>query len=92
MAAAMSAQAPTLAADLDTAWAKIAHATVDVQTRQRNWQLWTTYCAGNIYSDPFLRGQQATERLQVLLGFASRCRLGIWGRGCQIRADTVAVL
>jgi hypothetical protein len=84
MATATSARAPTLAADLDTAWAEIAHATVDVQTRQRNWQIWTTYCADNGYSVPFLHDQHATERLQVLLGFAARCRSGIWGRGRQI--------
>jgi hypothetical protein len=84
MATATSARAPTLAADLDTAWAEIAHATVDVQTRQRNCKLWTTYCADNGYSDPLLRGQQAAERLQVLLGFAARCRSGIWGHGRQI--------
>jgi hypothetical protein len=91
MAAAESARAPTLAADLDSAWTTITHATVDVQTRQRDWRIWTTYCADNGYNDPFLQNQQATERLQVLLGFAARCRSGVWGRGRQIRADTVAV-
>jgi hypothetical protein len=91
MATATSARAPTLAAaDLDNVWAEIAHVTVDVQTRQRNWQIWTTYCVNNGYSDPFLRDQQETERLQVLLSFAARCPLGVWGRGSQIKADTVA--
>ena len=79
MATATGAPAPTLATDLDSAWAEIAHATVDVQSRQRNWQIWTTYCADNGYGDPFLQNQQAAERLQVLLGFAARCRSGIWG-------------
>jgi hypothetical protein len=64
---------------------------VDVQSCQRNWKIWTAYCSDNRYSDKFLQDQQATEQLQVLLGFAARCRLGIWDQGRQIRADTVAV-
>jgi hypothetical protein len=92
VATAASARAPTLAADLNTAWAETAHATVDAQSCQRNWQIWTTYCYDNKYRNPFLQNQQATEHLQVLLGFAARCRLGVWGQGRQIRADTVEVL
>jgi hypothetical protein len=91
VAAAESAPAPTLAADLDAAWADITNATVDVQTRQRNWQIWTTYCSDYGYNDPFLPNLPATGRLQILLGFAARCHLGVWGQGHQIRADTVAV-
>ncbi len=67
MAAAESARAPTLAADLDSAWTTITHATVDVQTRQRDWRIWTTYCADNGYNDPFLQNQQATERLTIVI-------------------------
>jgi hypothetical protein len=91
VAAAEGAPAPTLAADLDAAWADINTATVDVPTSQRIWQIWTTYCADNGYNNSFLQNLPTTGQLQVLLGFAARCRSGVWGRGHQIRADTVAV-
>ncbi len=67
MAATATARAPTLAADLDAAWAEITTATVDVSTRTRDWSIWTAYCADNGYRNPFLQTNDPTERLQVLL-------------------------
>jgi hypothetical protein len=80
----------TLANDLDLAWGQIADATVDVSARSRAWRLWTTYCEDNGFPDPFLPAQTDTERLNILVAFAARCRTGVWGRGNQIQANTVA--
>jgi hypothetical protein len=80
----------TLADDLNLAWGQIADATVDVQARARAWRLWTIYCEDNGFPDPFLPSQTDTERLNVLVAFAARCRTGVWGRGNQIQSGTVA--
>jgi hypothetical protein len=80
----------TLANDLDLAWGQIADATVDVSARSRAWRLWTLYCEDNGFPDPFLPAQTDTERLNVLVAFAARCRTGVWGRGNQTQANTAA--
>jgi hypothetical protein len=42
-------------------------------------------------NDPFLQNYGPAEQLQVLLGFTAWCRMGVWGRGRQVRADNIAV-
>jgi hypothetical protein len=63
---------------------------VDVPARVRDWQRWTNYCNNQGQEDPFLATRTDAERSAILVGFAARCRSGLFGKGIRIKSATVA--
>ena len=59
------------------------------KSRAVYWRNWRFYCIP-LGVDPFLQGTQYDQRARYLSGFAARVRSGGFGRGREVKADTVA--
>jgi hypothetical protein len=61
---------------------------VDTTARATSWRWWQQYCT-DCGTDPLLRDTTPAIRSQLLLGFAARTRIGYFGKGRQVGAQTV---
>jgi hypothetical protein len=59
------------------------------KTRESYWQSWTGYVQP-LGVDPHLQGTPFTEAVRAITGFAARVRVGGYGRGREVKADTVS--
>ena len=60
----------------------------NIQTRQKYWNFWQTYCA-QCKTNPYLDSTNKIEQSILLTGYAARVRTGIYGRGNQVKVQTV---
>jgi hypothetical protein len=79
-----------VASDLLLAWRTIADGTTHqtAKTREKYWKDWCAYST-QCTPDPYLRKLTKCERAILLTGFAARVRTGAYGRGDQVKVQTV---
>ncbi len=59
------------------------------ESRRKYWSRWKAYVAP-LGVDPYLQNTAFALKARVLSGYAARVRSGYYGRGWQIRADSVS--
>lgn len=59
------------------------------KSRESHWRNWTSYVQP-LGVDPYLQGTTYTDGVRSLTGFAARVRVGGFGTGREVKADTVA--
>lgn len=77
------------ASDLNSSWAKVAHATVDGPARATSWRNWSAWCTRFNFNN-FLVGTPREQQAHVLMAFAARVRTGAFGNGKQVGCQSVA--
>ena len=77
-----------LQCDFDTSRAALDDATMDTAARTTSWCWWQQYCT-NCGIDTWLHDTTPAIRSKLLLGFATRTCTGFFGKGRQVRAQTV---